>query len=59
MLRLVEVPEVSFCDCKIFIGTDNEKIGNNDLEHARCIFSDSYKNTILDKSHIIPEQKKG
>lgn len=58
MLRLQEIPEVTFCGCRIFLGTTD--VGDNfmPIEHVCHTFRDAFSDTILDKSKLTQHPKK-
>ena len=60
MLRLIEVPDVSFCGCSIFLGAKLDNLSTPAMEDAAKIFKDAYGNCILDSSKITqhPAKKK-
>ena len=57
MLRLEEIPEVTFCGLRIFLGTDNADVSNDAFGDAGKIFKDAYTNCVLDKSKITQHVK--
>ncbi len=52
MLTLTEIPDVTFCGCRIFLGVDNNDLTATATKDAAEIFKDAYRNSILDRSRI-------
>ena len=57
-LRITEVPEVDFCGCRIFLGTDNAGLGDNAFRDVSDLFKDIYSDCILDKAKVTQRRKK-
>lgn len=58
MLRLIEIPEVSFCGCKLFLGIGDARVDDNSFRDIGSLFKDAYADSILDKSKVTQHKKK-
>lgn len=52
MLTLTEIPDVSYCGYKLFLGTEDDNVSHRATKDAAEIFKDAFDGCILDHSKM-------